>query len=92
VVSVDSTAWLDLALGRFKSKNILLPKDISTEYKNHIQAPVRTPGFDVNGNPIARYITAEHVPDHFAHARNYAEIALALAGRVAESRSMKSPR
>ncbi len=75
-ISVDRTSWLDLSLGRFKNKTMLLPSDLSEDYKKHIMAPVRKPEVDRHGNPTARYLTGERVADHYAHARNYAEIAL----------------
>lgn len=86
-ITVDRTAWLDLALGRFKSKKIVLPSDLSSEYKTHIKAPVRIYKKDGNGNPVGSYITGNE-EDHFAHARNYAEIALPLAAGVAQSQNI----
>jgi len=77
MATVDRTSWLDATLGRFKSQKILLPRDTSMEYKDHIKALVRTYEKDSNGNPVARYV--ETGADHFAHAQNYSEIALPLA-------------
>jgi len=42
-ITVDRTAWLDLSLGRFINHTISLPKNLSTEYQDHIRALVRTP-------------------------------------------------
>ncbi len=92
VITADRTAWLDLALGRFKTNKISLPNDIGRDYKNHIKAQVRKPEKDKNGNPTARYFTAERVADHFGHARNYAEIALEFSVSGSQSRSITSPR
>lgn len=78
-INVDRTAWLDLALGRFKNKTIKLPIDIPLEYKVHIRAPVRVYGKDDSGNPIGSYVTSDSEEDHYAHARNYAEIAFSFA-------------
>lgn len=77
-VTVDRTSWLDLALGRFKAKRIMLPYDISMEYKEHVMNSVKIYKKDYNGNPTAIYINGKN-PDHFAHARNYAEIAFNVA-------------
>lgn len=87
-LTVDRTSWLDLSLGRFKSKKILLPFDLSAEYKTHIKAPVRIYKKDANGNMVGSYITGNE-DDHFAHARNYAEIALPLALGLAQSQNVK---
>lgn len=91
-ISVDRTSWLDLSLGRFKHKQILLPKNLSEEYKKHIKAPVRKPEKDRNGNPIARYVVGERVADHLAHARNYSEIALQIALKGIGNQNTISPR
>lgn len=87
-LTVDRTSWLDLSLGRFKSKKILLPVDLSPEYKNHIKAPVRVYKKDSNGNTVGTYVTGNE-DDHFSHARNYAEIALPLAVGVAQSQNVE---
>lgn len=75
-IKVDRTSWLDLSLGRFKNGKIQLPLDLSTEYKNNIKAPVRVYEKDDHGNPVGRYVKKAHDADHFAHARNYCELAL----------------
>lgn len=77
-VTVDRTSWLDLTLGRFHQRHIRLPVDLSLEYKEQAKAPVRIYKKDSQGNPIATYVKAEKDDDHFAHASNYAEIALAV--------------
>ena len=80
LVTVDRTSWLDVSLGRFRSKRIALPADTSLEYKSHIKNLVRIYRKDDKGNPIGAYVNTGD--DHFAHARNYAEIALPLAMNV----------
>lgn len=77
-ISIDRTMWLDIALGRFHNKTILLPGDLSMEYKNNLQNIARHYEEDGDGNQVGKYITSGG-NDHFAHARNYAEIALPLA-------------
>jgi hypothetical protein len=85
-ISVDRTSWMDLALGRFHRKKIILPKDTSQEYKEHIKTPVRVTKKDKAGNIVAKYVD----PDHLAHARVYSEIALALGANLAKSHNMDS--
>lgn len=77
IATVDRTNWIDAALGRFHTKRIALPVDLSREYREHIKALVRTYEKDDTGNPRAKYV--ETGPDHFAHAQTYAEISLPLA-------------
>lgn len=77
IATVDRTNWIDASLGRFHSKKIMLPRDLSTEYKEHIKSLVRVYKKDPMGNPRAEYV--ETGPDHFAHAQTYAEIALPMA-------------
>lgn len=79
-VNVDRTSWLDLSLGRFKrgKEGIILPLDTDPEYRANITAPIRIYEKDKDGNPIGKYSSGNR-PDHYAHARNYAEIALPLS-------------
>lgn len=81
-ISVDRTSWLDMSLGRFKKGKkqggIILPLDIDLEYKANLTNIVRIYEKDADGNPIGRYVNGSS-PDHYAHSRNYAEIALPLA-------------
>jgi len=87
-LTVDRTSWMDLSLGRFKNRTITVPIDLSKEYKDHIKAPVRIYGEDSNGNPVGKYVTGTNEDDHFAHARNYAEIALPLGANLAQSQNI----
>lgn len=80
IVTVDRTNWLDASMGRFHSDRVHLPADTSLEFKDHIKALVRTYEKDEQGNPKAVYLNTG--PDHYAHAFNYAEIALTLAAGV----------
>lgn len=77
-ITVDRTTWLDTCLSRFRNRTIHIPKDSPQEFKSQVMAPVRTYKNDKDGNPIARYDSGTNA-DHFAHALNYAEIALPLA-------------
>lgn len=83
-ISVDRTSWIDLAMSRFKRKKVVLPQDLSTEYKNHLKAPVRIYTKDSSGNPVGKYVTGNE-DDHFAHAHTYAELAIQLAVSLARS-------
>ena len=86
-VSVDRTTWLDMSLGRVRRGKpwIILPSDVDAEYRSHMKALVRDYRNDQHGNPIGRYVKAEKDPDHYAHARTYAEIALPLAASMGTS-------
>ena len=87
-MTVDRTNWIDVSLGRFKTKRISLPVDISQEYREHIKAQVRVYSYDKLGNPVGKYTKGENDADHLAHARNYAEIALQLGVAGMESRDI----
>jgi hypothetical protein len=80
IVTVDRTNWLDASLGRLHSDRVTLPADTPLEFKDHIKAMVRTYEKDDQGNPKALYLNTG--PDHYAHAFNYAEIALPLAASI----------
>jgi hypothetical protein len=80
-VGVDRTSWLDVSLGRFFNKSIMLPRDTIPEYTKHIQGLVKETNPDETGNLVSKYIAVDE--DHFAHARNYSEIALPLALTIA---------
>lgn len=80
LITVDRTNWLDASMGRFHSNRIVLPADISLEFRENIKNLVRTFEKDELGNPRATYINTG--PDHFGHALNYAEMALPLAAGI----------
>lgn len=86
-ISVDKTAWLDVALNRFHNKTIRLPKDISQEYCEHQRGLVRRYKKNNNGNMIGYYQKIGE--DHFADARCYAEIALPLAASFTTNEDIK---
>jgi hypothetical protein len=79
IATVDRSNWMSASLGRFKTDptRITLPADISKEYREHTKAPTSTYVRDDFGNPSLEFISTG--PDHFGHARTYAEIALPLA-------------
>ena len=88
MVTVDRTSWLDLSLGRFRTKSIVLPMDIPREYKRHMTSVVRIYEKDADGNPVGKYVKASSDEDHFAHARTYSEIALPLAASLGQAHSI----
>ncbi len=79
IIAVNRTSWLDLSLGRFKTKKIQLPMDLPRDYQKHIKAQVRVPKRERDGNPGAFYETPGNMKDHYGHARNYCEVALPFA-------------
>lgn len=86
-VTVDRTSWLDLSLGRFIKQNIVIPVNLPFEYKEHIKTPVRIYEKDDYGNLTGKYVKGGG-DDHYAHARNYAEIALPYAVGMGVSRDI----
>lgn len=72
-LTVDRTSFMDLALGRFHSGKILLPKDVSATFEEHLQSNTRTYELDEYGNPQAVYVANRD--DHFCHALTLAEVA-----------------
>jgi hypothetical protein len=88
-MTVDRTSWLDLSLGRFRSKRIRLPIDTTLDYKNHLCSLVRLYKLDKNGNPTGSYVKGSE-DDHYAHARNYAEMALPLCAGLQTSQDMET--
>lgn len=88
-VNVDRTSWLDMSLGRFRNKMIKLPLDTKEEYKTNIKAQVRLLTKDRNGNLQSKYVTPGEIPDHYAHAHTYAEIALPLAVGIGINKDYK---
>jgi Phage terminase large subunit (GpA) len=88
-ITVDRTSWLDLSLGRFRGTGMItIPLDVNEEYKQHIKALVRRYEKDKFGNPVGRYVKADNDEDHYAHARNYAEIALPFAASLSNARDI----
>lgn len=90
-VLVNRTSWMDMSLSRFKRDDMIeLPSDISYEYKNHLQTPVRVYKKDQMGNNVGFYESGDKA-DHYAHARTYAEIALKTFNFVQPNQNIVSP-
>lgn len=87
-ITVDRTSWIDISLGRFKTKTIKIPKDSPLEYKEQIKAPVRIYKKENDGNLIGEYVKADKDMDHYAHARTYNEIALPMGASLIQSRDV----
>jgi hypothetical protein len=79
-ITLDRTSWLDCALGRFKSKRIILPTDLSEEFKEHVKTVIKRYETDSTGNPKATYRSRS--ADHSAFALVYAEVGLPLAASM----------
>lgn len=93
LITVDRTSWLDLSLNRFRGTDrISLPNNATLlqEYIDHLRVLVRRYKKDKDGNPTAEYVSGEK-PDHFAHARNYAEIALPFAVSMSQNYNLSVP-
>lgn len=89
-ITVDRTSWLDLSLGRFRGTGmILLPADLDLEYRGHIKSLIRVYEKDRNDNQVGRYVVKGNDGDHYAHARNYAEIALPFALNLANPQDIR---
>lgn len=96
-ITVDRTSWLDIAMSRFMNQTIELPIDLPFEYANHIKALVRVfekrkesvnqqkSGF-IETEVVSRYRSIGQ--DHWAHARNYSEIALKLCASFGGHQNM----
>lgn len=90
IATVDRANWFSAGLGRFrKPRRIMLPRDVSLEYREHLQSPVRTyvkegsvdeKTKSQSDNMVAKYISTG--PNHFALARVYSEIALPFAASL----------
>jgi hypothetical protein len=85
LVRVDKTSWLSKSLGRVMVGEMELPLDLPLEFRKHLKAPVRTIK-EVQGQYVAEFV--ETGPDHYAHALNYAEIALKILDPALNSSSI----
>lgn len=73
LVKVDKTAWLSKTIGRIIAGDLLLPLDTPQELEAHVKSLIRTMNKD---RVHAEFKKQDGVADHYAHALNYAEIAL----------------
>ncbi len=89
IATVDRANWLTVSLGRFKVNppTLILPRDIPQEYRDHVKALVRTYKKNTSGDLVADFVN--NGADHFAHATNYAEIALSFATTAKTTQTIK---
>lgn len=77
-LSVGRSYWLDVIFNRYQhpGKKIILPSDTPLEFQEHLRNIVKR----FNYNEETRDVTVKFITvdaDHYTHAFNYAEIALA---------------
>lgn len=89
-ITVDRTSWLDLSLGRFRNRTITIPGNVTFEYAKQLKSLTRWYVKNKEGQPIGKYVKSA-ADDHYAHARNYAEIALPFALHLTSPQNIKSP-
>jgi hypothetical protein len=85
-ISSDRTYWLDLALNRFRTNEIVIPTDAPQEYFDNLTALVRR-YTQKNDNQHAEYISTR--ADHFGHARAYNEMALPLGASLTTNKNIR---
>ena len=92
LVLVDRTSWFDLSLNRFRrgKDSITIPYDTPEEYKAQLKVLARIYRKDKDGNQVGYYENFDK-DDHYAHAQNYAEIALKFAGTFRKHSNIGSP-
>lgn len=91
LVLVDRTSWFDLSLQRFRRKDMIqIPYDVPLEYKDQLKVLARVYKKDKDGNPVGYYENFGR-DDHFAHARNYAEISLKFAATFRRHENITTP-
>lgn len=89
-VNVDRTRSLDATFAGFYGATSTLPHHIRgvEDFYNHLRASIRILKEDNSGQEVARYI--ETGPDHYAHACNYATIALSCRTGIGWSEGMSA--
>lgn len=88
LINVNRTYWLDTSLGRVRSGRIRFPRDLPQEYRQNLKSLVKKYEEDKSGEDTSKYIKTD--ADHYAHARNYSEMALPLAASVATNQNIRS--
>lgn len=81
-VSAHRTLTLDATFARIHERRIEYPREVLDipEFAEQLMAPVRVIEDDSRGNPVARYVEGGRA-DHFAHAENYAALAMSAPVR-----------
>jgi hypothetical protein len=88
LVSVSRTFWLDTSLGRIRSGRMRFPRDLPEEYCKHVKNLIKKYEEDSGGDDVSKYI--KRGDDHYAHARNYCEMALPLAASMVTNQNIRS--
>lgn len=83
---VDKTNWVSAALRRFPQNRIILPRDISLEFRSHMKAQIRTYRKNDAGDMRAEWV--KNGPDHWAQALTLAEVALPFAAAMRTDRPL----
>jgi hypothetical protein len=87
ILTIDRTAFLDMALGRFHKKRILIPSNADHLFTEHLKNLVRTYEMDEFDRPRATYVSLD--ADHLAHALNLTEVAHLRAYCKTTGRSLR---
>lgn len=87
-INVDRTSWIDAAFSRIRNNRLKLPRNLPFDYQQQLMHLVKTYKKDRSGNPVARYVHKENRADHYAHSRTYSEIALNIAYKIGEHRTI----
>lgn len=90
LISVNRTYWLDTSLGRIRTSRIKFPRDLPEEYRDHMKNLVKRYEENTDGDDISKYLKVDGKDDHYAHARNYNEMALPLAASMATNQNIRS--
>lgn len=88
LVTVERSTWMSYVMRRFKTGKILLPHDISTDYKTQVKNVTRHYQKRPDGTGSDLVFVGSN--DHFYHAQTYAEIALTLSASAYSNRSVKA--
>lgn len=78
-VHAPRTDSLDAMFLRWRLGRVLAPRDLPPEFARQMTAPVRVVRLNRTGEAVADYLASG--PDHYAHAMNYCELAVALLPR-----------
>lgn len=91
IAQCDRSNWLACTLNRFKaaSPRLLLPRDVTKGYRDHLKNMVRSYQRDEHGEPRLVYLNTG--PDHFVHATTYADMALKMAVKGQNENIGKAP-
>ncbi len=80
-IRVPRTDSLDAMYLRWRLGKVLAPRDLPSDFAEQLRNLVRVVRIGREGQAVADYLDSG-LPDHYAHALNYCELALALRGRT----------